>query len=586
MTFFNTVFREILTDPFMMAPMGQGMMSGGVLGPTQQMARMVRMMDSMVVGDMAQVMGPPPTRARTQGGPCPVHPSKGAKVGASRGQVAATQTRRQQPVDKPVSWTVKMNRDKLQPTVPLPRDPRAGDTRERAASTCEGTWKNSLRNQKEKLLPAIPNPSARIDSRTQEERRKRSVSESARLREARLTRARSVETFSYSGTPQPLEDKRQSGGRSRRTSRHTHRHHKKTVAELTDRSSAGSSNDRISEDDEAALPHDEKPYRSGGGGGKRGEARYRGDGFEPHLVDIIERDVLYKNPDIKFGDIAGLHEAKALLQEAVVLPLIMPDFFKGIRRPWKGVLMVGPPGTGKTMLAKAVATECKTRFFNISASTLTSKFRGESERLGRLLFEMARFYAPSTIFIDEVDSLCSVRGTDSEHEASRRFKSELLIQMDGLATSRPGDAGSDPDKVVMVLAATNHPWDIDDAFRRRFEKRVYIKLPDKEGRRSLLDLNLKEIELAESVELDGIAERLEQYSGADITSLCRDAAMMSMRRMIKGKTPEEIKDMKREDLEKPVTLQDFDDAIERCQRSVGNMDVSKYERWIKEYGSY
>ena len=254
MTFFNTVFREILTDPFMMAPMGQGMMSGQLLGPTQQMARMVRMMDSMVVGDMAQVMGPPPSRARSQ--PCPVHPSKGAKV-AARGQVAATQTRRQQPVDKPVSWTVKMNRDKLQPTVPLPRDPRAGDTRERAASTCEGTWKNSLRNQKEKLLPAIPNPSARIDSRTQEERRKRSVSESARLREARLTRARSVETFSYSGTPQPLEDKRQSGGRSRRTSRHTQRHHKKTVAELTDRSSAGSSNDRISEDDEAALPHDE-----------------------------------------------------------------------------------------------------------------------------------------------------------------------------------------------------------------------------------------------------------------------------------------------------------------------------------------
>ena len=304
------------------------------------------------------------------------------------------------------------------------------------------------------------------------------------------------------------------------------------------------------------------------------------------MIDMLERDIVQKDPNIHWDDIADLHEAKRLLEEAVVLPMWMPDFFKGIRRPWKGVLMVGPPGTGKTMLAKAVATECKTRFFNISASTLTSKFRGESERLVRLLFEMARFYAPSTIFIDEVDSLCSVRGTDSEHEASRRFKSELLIQMDGLATSRPGDAGSDPDKVVMVLAATNHPWDIDDAFRRRFEKRVYIKLPDKEGRRSLLDLNLKEIELAESVELDGIAERLEQYSGADITSLCRDAAMMSMRRMIKGKTPEEIKDMKREDLEKPVTLQDFDDAIERCQRSVGNMDVSKYERWIKEYGSY
>lgn len=310
------------------------------------------------------------------------------------------------------------------------------------------------------------------------------------------------------------------------------------------------------------------------------ERKFNPEGYDKELVESLERDVVQKSPNVHWGDIAGNDEAKRLLEEAVVLPLLIPDFFQGIRRPWKGVLMVGPPGTGKTLLAKAVATECGTTFFNVSSSTLTAKYRGESEKLVRLLFEMARFYAPSTIFIDEVDSLCSSRGGDGEHEASRRTKSELLVQMDGVDGAL-GDANA----IVMVLAATNFPWQIDEALRRRLEKRIYIPLPDEAGRKVLLGINLKTVKLAEDVNLDVIAKRMEGYSGADITNVCRDAAMMAMRRAIKGKTAEQIRALDKKELDLPTNMSDVEESLSRCQKSVGTADIEKYGKWMEEFGS-
>lgn len=224
----------------------------------------------------------------------------------------------------------------------------------------------------------------------------------------------------------------------------------------------------------------------------------------------------------------------------------------------------------------------------MSSSTLSSKYRGESEKLVRLLFEMARFYAPSTIFIDEIDALCSKRGSESEHEASRRVKSELLVQMDGItnaSSSSEGDSTPDPTKVVMVLAATNFPWDIDEALRRRLEKRIYIPLPSAKGREELLRLNLREVEISEDCNLTEIANSLEGYSGADITNVCRDASMMSMRRKIAGLSCEQIKALSKEELDLPVSAQDFEEAIRKVNKSVSAEDLVKYERWMQEFGS-
>ncbi|XP_051216919.1 katanin p60 ATPase-containing subunit A1-like [Lolium perenne] len=310
--------------------------------------------------------------------------------------------------------------------------------------------------------------------------------------------------------------------------------------------------------------------------GKSKKSRY--DGPDGDLVAMLERDVLDSTPGVRWDDVAGLSEAKRLLDEAVVLPLLMPKYFQGIRRPWKGVLMFGPPGTGKTLLAKAVATECRTTFFNVSSATLASKWRGEGVRMVRCLFELARAHAPSTIFIDEIDSLCTSRGASGEHESSRRVKSELLVQMDGVNNSSTNEDGQP--KNVMVLAATNFPWDIDEALRRRLEKRIYIPLPSSESRKSLININLRTVEVSSDVNIDEVAKRTEGYSGDDLTNVCRDAAMNGMRRKIAGKTRDEIKNMSKDYISKdPVAMCDFEEALAKVQKSVSTSDIEQHENW-------
>ncbi|THF94023.1 hypothetical protein TEA_020432 [Camellia sinensis var. sinensis] len=316
--------------------------------------------------------------------------------------------------------------------------------------------------------------------------------------------------------------------------------------------------------DAAVATRPKTKPKDGGEGGGDGEEQSK-------LRAGLNSAIIREKPNVKWNDVAGLESAKQALQEAVILPVKFPQFFVGKRRPWRAFLLYGPPGTGKSYLAKAVATEADSTFFSflglpctwfmvpsthlskapfsfdaclfigfsqehkryldekctrkalsISSSDLVSKWMGESEKLVSNLFQMARESAPSIIFIDEIDSLCGQRGEGNESEASRRIKTELLVQMQGV--------GHNDDK-VLVLAATNTPYALDQAIRRRFDKRIYIPLPDLKARQHMFKVHLGDTphDLNES-DFENLARRTEGFSGSDIAVCVKDVLFEPVRK--------------------------------------------------------
>ncbi|XP_072272817.1 katanin p60 ATPase-containing subunit A-like 2 [Pyxicephalus adspersus] len=302
------------------------------------------------------------------------------------------------------------------------------------------------------------------------------------------------------------------------------------------------------------------------------------------LAAVISRDIYLQNPNVRWDDMIGLDAAKRLVKEAVVYPIRYPQLFTGILSPWKGLLLYGPPGTGKTLLAKAVATECNTTFFNISASTIVSKWRGDSEKLVRVLFELARYHAPSTIFLDELESVMSQRGAGpgGEHEGSRRMKTELLVQMDGLSRS---------DDLVFVLAASNLPWELDYAMLRRLEKRILVDLPNKEAREVMIRhwlppvSNSGGVELRTELQYSTLGEETDGYSGSDIKLVCKEAAMRPVRKIFDALENHQPgnKDMPVIRLD-TVTTSDLQEVLAHTKPSAKSL-AEKYSAWQKEFES-
>merc|ERR1719464_292984 len=351
-----------------------------------------------------------------------------------------------------------------------------------------------------------------------------------------------------------------------------------------------------------------KPVKAGESGPKKDkDSDSDDDSSDPEkkkMLTKLEGAIVMEKPNISWNDVAGLEAAKEALKEAVILPIKFPHLFTGNRKPWRGILLFGPPGTGKSYLAKAVATEANnSTFFSVSSSDLVSKWLGESEKLVKNLFEMARKRKPSIVFIDEVDSLASAR-SDGENESSRRLKTEFLVQMQGVGVDQTG---------VLTLGATNCPWDLDPAIRRRFQKRIYIQLP-KAGARSIMfkiHVGKTPCNLGDK-DYDKLGEKTEGFSGSDISTVVNDALMEPVRTMqsathfVKAKHPDDSKpyawlpcspstagavkiklmdfDADEQDkvLAPQISMSDFIRVLKKVKPSVNEDDIKRQKEWTKE----
>ncbi|KAL5222732.1 hypothetical protein ABZP36_027445 [Zizania latifolia] len=260
---------------------------------------------------------------------------------------------------------------------------------------------------------------------------------------------------------------------------------------------------------------------------------------------------------VTFDDIGALNDIKESLQELVMLPLKRPDLFKGgLLKPCRGILLFGPPGTGKTMLAKAIANEAQASFINVSMSTITSKWFGEDEKNVRALFTLAAKVSPTIIFVDEVDSMLGQRNRAGEHEAMRKIKNEFMTHWDGLL--------SRPDQKILVLAATNRPFDLDEAIIRRFERRIMVGLPSLESREMILRGLLSKEKVGEGLDYKELATMTEGYSGSDLKNLCTTAAYRPVRELIQKERKKELEKKKREQEGNPSDapkMREKDEAI-------------------------